>query len=94
MSVAGGSLEDMSLSSSVSSQEFMDDLDALGKDRRLCGGASLGGDSGLDQSRARSDEDEAAVVGGVATLCFLDDGVDWAAVAGEFSDPAEQERKS
>ncbi|XP_068455315.1 serine-rich coiled-coil domain-containing protein 2-like isoform X2 [Clinocottus analis] len=83
VSILGETLEDMSLSSSSSldrndtSQEYMDDFDNLGN-----GGAGLQllsknheDDSGLDRSRARFHEDEAA-------LCFLDDGVGWPAMGG------------
>lgn len=45
-------------------------------------------DSGLDQSCARFDDDKVSINGVTETtgLCFLDDGVDWAAVrlGGEF----------
>lgn len=45
-------------------------------------------DSGLDQSCARFDDDQVTVrgVSKAAGLCFLDDGMDWAAMrlGGEF----------
>lgn len=45
-------------------------------------------DSGLDQSCARFDDDKSAINGVTKAtgLCFLDDGMDWAAMrlSGEF----------
>ncbi|XP_034425573.1 serine-rich coiled-coil domain-containing protein 2 isoform X2 [Hippoglossus hippoglossus] len=91
VSIVAETLEDMSLSSASSldrndtSQEYMDDFDNLGN-----GGVGLmllsskndEDDSGLDQSCARFDEDKAASSGATkaAGLCFLEDGMDWAAV--------------
>ncbi|XP_062270211.1 serine-rich coiled-coil domain-containing protein 2 isoform X2 [Platichthys flesus] len=91
VSIVAETLEDMSLSSASSldrndtSQEYMDDFDNLGN-----GGVGLmllsskndEDDSGLDQSCARFDEDKAASSGAskAVGLCFLEDGVDWAAV--------------
>ncbi|XP_053269293.1 serine-rich coiled-coil domain-containing protein 2 isoform X2 [Pleuronectes platessa] len=91
VSIVAETLEDMSLSSASSldrndtSQEYMDDFDNLGD-----GGVGLmllsskndEDDSGLDQSCARLDEDKAASSGTskAVGLCFLEGGVDWAAV--------------
>ncbi|XP_075891214.1 uncharacterized protein ccser2b isoform X2 [Nelusetta ayraudi] len=89
VSIAGETLEDMSLSSSSSldkndsSQEYMDDFDNLGNgglNLLLLSSKNEEDDSGLDQSCARFDDDVS--VNGVIKptptgLCFLDAGVEW-----------------
>ncbi|XP_045924495.1 serine-rich coiled-coil domain-containing protein 2-like isoform X1 [Micropterus dolomieu] len=91
VSIVGETLEDMSLSSTSSlerndtSQEYMDDFDNLGNGGEgilLLSSKNDEDDSGLDQSCARFDDDQVAVrgVSKAAGLCFLDDGMDWAAM--------------
>uniref|UniRef100_A0A4W6DSS9 Coiled-coil serine-rich protein 2a n=1 Tax=Lates calcarifer TaxID=8187 RepID=A0A4W6DSS9_LATCA len=91
VSIVGETLEDMSLSSTSSldrndtSQEYMDDFDNLGNGGvgiMLLSSKNDEDDSGLDQSCARFDDDKSAINGVTKAtgLCFLDDGMDWAAM--------------
>lgn len=110
VSIAGETLEDMSLSSSSSldkndsSQEYMDDFDNLGNgglNLLLLSSKNEEDDSGLDQSCARFDDDVS--VNGVIKptptgLCFLDAGVEWNGVRlnGERRErrPSQHQRRS
>ncbi|GLD73789.1 serine-rich coiled-coil domain-containing protein 2-like isoform X1, partial [Lates japonicus] len=91
VSIVGETLEDMSLSSTSSldrndtSREYMDDFDNLGNGGvgiMLLSSRNDEDDSGLDQSCARFDDDKSAINGVTKAtgLCFLDDGMDWAAM--------------
>lgn len=96
LSIVGETLEDMSLSSTSSldrddtSQEYMDDFDNLGSGGVaiiLLSSKNAEDDSGLDQSCARFDDDEAMTKS--KGLCFLDDSMDWDGVtlSGELQPP-------